>query len=147
MFFKSLELDIIKNIKYLFIIFLTFNIILSSSIFLNLLSYKICILLIILFYFYIFSLSIINLKKNINSTYFIIFFIVYWLFFFVPGINAHDDLSSYLVFAEKFFDNGNIPEDTLSVRRSYSLGGSFIFKGVLSKFNPNYFTLFEPVLC
>ena len=146
MFFKSLELDIIKNIKYLFIIFLTFNIILSSSIFLNLLSYKICILLIILFYFYIFSLSIINLKKNINSTYFIIFFIVYWLFFFVPGINAHDDLSSYLVFAEKFFDNGNIPEDTLSVRRSYSLGGSFIFKGVLSKFNPNYFTLFEPIL-
>lgn len=146
MFFKSHELNIISNIKYLFFLFLFFNFILSSLIFFKLLSYKLCIILIISFYFYVFSLLVFNLKKNINIIYFLIFFCAYWLTFFVPGINAHDDLSSYLVFAEKFFDNGSIPEETLSIRRSYSLGGSFIFKGVLSKFDPNYFTLFEPLL-
>ena len=140
------ELNITNNFKFLFILFLSFNLILSLFIIFKLLSYKICIILLLAFYFYIFVQLIINLKKNIESSYFFLFFFLYWLIFFVPGVNAHDDLSSYLVFAEKFFDNGNIPEETLSVRRSYSLGGSFLFKGALSKFNPNYLTLFEPLL-
>lgn len=146
MHLKSSELNITNNLKFLFILFLSFNLILSLFIFFQLLSYKICIILLLSFYFYVFAQLIINLKKNIDNAYFVLFFFIYWLIFFVPGINAHDDLSSYLVFAEKFFDNGNIPEETLSIRRSYSLGGSLLFKGVLSKFNPNYLTLFEPLL-
>jgi hypothetical protein len=88
----------------------------------------------------------INLKKNIHNIYFLLFFLLYWLVLFSPGINAHDDLSSYLVFSEKFIENGEIPEETLSIRRSYHLGGSYLFKGILSKLNPHYFNFFEPIL-
>lgn len=120
--------------------------ILSSLIFFKLISFKICISIFVLFYTYIIFLLLINLKKNIHNIYFIIFFLLYWLVLFSPGINAHDDLSSYLVFSEKFVENGEIPEETLSIRRSYNLGGSYLFKGVLSKLNPNYLNFFEPFL-
>ena len=143
---KNYEFDIIDNIKYLFILFLSFNLVLSIFIFFEILSYKVCVSIFFFFYLYLFLLSLINLKRNISYLYFILFFSIYWLIFFVPAINAHDDLSSYLVFAEKFIDMGSIPEETLSIRRSYNLGGSFLFKGILSKFDPNYLSFFEPVL-
>jgi len=143
---KNYGFNTIDNIKYLFILFLSFNFALSLLIFFQLLSYKVCIAIFLLFYLYLFILLLINFQKNIHNLYFVIFFLIYWLIFFVPGINAHDDLSSYLVFAEKFIDRGIIPEETLSIRRSYSLGGSFLFKGLLSKFNPNSLSFFEPIL-
>ncbi len=125
---------------------MSFNLILSLLILFKLISFKICITILILFYLYIIFLLFINLKKNIHNIYFLLFFLLYWLVLFSPGINAHDDLSSYLVFSEKFIENGEIPEETLSIRRSYNLGGSFIFKGLFSKLNPYYLNFFEPVL-
>ena len=143
---KNYELNIVQNISYTFLIFIFFNFILSFLIIFELLTFNISQIAFLLFYFFLSILFFINIRNNLNNLYFILFFLIYWLIFFVPGINAHDDLSSYLVFAEKFVDTGNIPEETLSIRRSYSLGGSFLFKGVLSKLNPNSLNFFEPFM-
>ena len=135
-----------KNINNLLFILLFTNFFLPILISFNSVTLKLSLSILIFFYIYVFVLLIFNFKNNFEHIYFIFFFIIYWLFAFIPSINAHDDLSSYLVFAEKLIDTGSLPEEIFSVRRSYNLGGSYLFKGVISKFNPDFLLMFEPIL-
>ena len=124
-----------------------FNFIISIFLITKNLYLNISLIIGICFYLNFFFHLFVNYNKNLKIDYiFIIFFISYWSFIFLPGINAYDDLSSYLVFAEKTIDNGLLPVEELSVRRSYTLGSLFLFKGIFSKINSNFIVLVEPIL-